>query len=170
VEAFNATLEEATLADFLIHVLDASQLEVMEFYNTTMRVLDDLGADTKQMLVVFNKVDKVSDPSALFALRRHFPEAVSVSAKTGEGMDELIERISEFVARGTMTVELRLPSARADLLARLHRDGTVRELTYEDGFTRVVATIPTRALELFAPFLDVPLSEPSDEVVPVAAS
>ena len=170
VEAFNATLEEATLADFLIHVLDASQLEVMEFYNTTMRVLDDLGADTKQMLVVFNKVDKVSDPSALFALRRHFPEAVSVSAKTGEGMDELIERISEFVARGAMTVELRLPSARADLLARLHRDGTVRELTYEDGFTRVVATIPTRALELFAPFLDVPLSEPSDEVVPVAAS
>ena len=80
-------------------------------------------------------------------------------------MDELIERISEFVARGTMTVELRLPSERADLLARLHRDGTVRELTYEEGFTRVVATIPTRALEVFAPFLDVPLSEPIDEAV-----
>src|SRR4029079_4277386 len=45
VEAFNATLEEATLSDFLIHVLDASQLEVMEFYNTTMKVLSELGAD-----------------------------------------------------------------------------------------------------------------------------
>jgi GTP-binding protein HflX len=90
VEAFNATLEEAALSDFLIHVLDASQPEVMEFYNTTMKVLTDLGANTKQMLVVFNKVDKVSDPSALFALRRHFPDAVSVSAKTGEGMDDLV--------------------------------------------------------------------------------
>ncbi len=128
----------------------------MEFYNTTMRVLDDLGADTRQMLMVFNKVDKVSDPAALFALRRHFPEAVSVSAKTGQGMDELIERASEFVARGTITVDLRLPSGRADLLARLHRDGTVRDLRYEDGFACVVGTLPTRALEIFAPFLAVP--------------
>jgi GTP-binding protein HflX len=165
VEAFNATLEEAALSDFLIHVLDASQPEVMEFYNTTMKVLNDLGADTKQMLVVFNKVDKVSDPLALFALRRHFPDAVSVSATTGEGMEELVERISEFVGRGTMTVDLRLPSERADLLARLHREGAVRELHYEEGFTRVAAAIPTRSLEVFAPFLSVPEASLVDETV-----
>ncbi len=153
VEAFNATLEEAALSDFLIHVLDASQPEVMEFYNTTMRVLADLGADTKQMLVVFNKIDKVSDPDALAALRRHFPDAVFVSVQTGAGMEELVERISEFVARGTMTIELRLPAARADLLARLHREGTVSEVHYEGEATRVTATIPTRSLEIFAPFL-----------------
>ncbi len=166
VEAFKATLEEAALADFLIHLLDASQEEVMEFYNTTMRVLAELGADTKQMLVVFNKIDKVREPHVLPALRRHFPEAVFVSVQTGEGMDELIARISEFVARGTITVELRLPSARADLLARLHRDGTVRDVQYEPDFTRVAATIPTRSLEIFAPFLPLPASV--DEVVPAA--
>ncbi len=166
VEAFKATLEEAALADFLIHLLDASQEEVMEFYNTTMRVLAELGAETKQMLVVFNKIDKVSEPHVLPALRRHFPEAVFVSVQTGEGMDELIARISEFVARGTITVELRLPSARADLLARLHRDGTVRDVQYEHDFTRVAATIPTRSLEIFAPFLPLPASV--DEVVPAA--
>jgi 50S ribosomal subunit-associated GTPase HflX len=71
-------------------------------------------------------------------------------------MEELVERISEFVGRGTMTVDLRLPSERADLLARLHREGAVRELKYEEGFTRVVAAIPTRSLEVFAPFLSVP--------------
>src|SRR3954453_18173805 len=146
VEAFNATLEEAALSDFLIHVLDASQDEVMEFYNTTMRVLSDLGADTKQMLIVFNKVDKVSDPAALAGVRRHFPDAVFVSVQTGEGMDKLTERISEFVARGTISVDLRLPSERADLIARLHRDASVRELSYEEGFSRVVAAIPTRSL------------------------
>ena len=168
VEAFNATLEEAAVADFVIHVLDASQPEVMEFYNTTMSVLTELGADTKQMLIVFNKVDKVSDPAALVALRRHFPDAVSVSALTGEGMDELVERISEFVARGTMTVELRLPAARADLLARLHRDGTVRELEYGEEFTTVVATIPTRALEVFAAFLTVPVPHPLAAAAPAS--
>jgi len=165
VEAFNATLEEAAVADFLIHVLDSSQPEVMEFYNTTMSVLTDLGASTKQMLIVFNKVDKVDDPSALFALRRHFPDAVSVSALSGEGIDELIERISEFVARGTMTVDLRLPAARADLLARLHREGSVRRVQYDGEFTTVVATMPTRALEAFAPFLAAPLPEPVDTTV-----
>jgi GTP-binding protein HflX len=153
VEAFKATLEEATLSDFLIHVLDASQPEVMEFYNTTMKVLTDLGADTRQMLVVFNKIDKVVDEHVMPALRRHFPDAVFVSIQTGEGMDELIERISEFVARGTISVELRVPTARADLLARLHREGTVQDVRYEHDFTHVTATIPTRSLEIFAPFL-----------------
>ena len=167
VEAFNATLEEAALSDFLIHVLDASQPEVMEFYNTTMRVLSDLGAETKQMLVVFNKVDKISDPDALSALRRHFPEAVFVSVQSGQGMEELIARISEFVARGTMTVELRVPAARADLLARLHREGTVHETHYEDDSTRVVATIATRALEVYAPFLPVPAATAKPEAATV---
>lgn len=105
------------------------------------------------MLVVFNKIDKVTDPYAINTLRRHFPDAVFVSVHTGDGMDALVERISEFVARGTMTLELCLPAARADLLARLHRDGTVRELNYEECATRVTATIPTRSLEIFAPFL-----------------
>jgi len=91
-------------------------------------------------------------------LRRHFPNAVFVSVRTGEGMEQLIERISEFVARGTMTVELRLPAARADLLARLHRDGTVHETKYEPDFTQVAATIPTRSLEIFAPFLPLPVT------------
>ncbi len=164
VEAFNATLEEAALSDFLIHVLDASQEEVMTFYNTTMRVLAQLGADTKQMLVVFNKVDKVTDPLALPALRRHFPDAVFVSVQTGAGMEELVERISDFVARGTLTVELRLPPERADLLARLHRDGTVDEVEYAGTYTHVRATMPSRSLETFAPFLypaATPLPEPA---------
>ena len=98
VEAFNATLEEATLSDFLIHLLDASQPEVMEFYNTTMKVLAELGADERRMLVVFNKIDLVEDPAALAALRRHFPDAVFISVRTGEGLDDLIERMAAQVA------------------------------------------------------------------------
>src|SRR4051794_39685323 len=97
VEAFNATLEEATMSDFLIHLLDASQPEVLEFYNTTMKVLAELGADDKRMLVAFNKIDKISDPTVLVTLRRHFPDALFLSVHTGQGIAELIERMGEMI-------------------------------------------------------------------------
>src|SRR4029434_2161402 len=86
VEAFNATLEESVLADFLIHVLDASQPAVLEFYQTTVRVLAELGSHDKPTLVVFNKIDKVADPAVLAHLRRHFPDGLFISVHTGEGI------------------------------------------------------------------------------------
>lgn len=152
VESFNATLEEAALSDFLIHVLDASHPKVMDFYNTTMHVLGELGADTKQMLVVFNKMDKVDDPSTRVILRRHFPKAVFVSVHTGEGMDELIERISGFVNQDTVTLNLSLPIERTDLLARLHRDGRVHSTEYVDAFVHVQATLFGKSAEFFNEF------------------
>lgn len=159
VEAFHATLEEAAVSDFLIHVLDASHPRVMEFYNTTMKVLADLGADTKQTLVVFNKMDRVEDPATRVVLRRHFPEAVFVSVHTGQGMEELIERIGEFVSRGTLEVSLRLPLDRADLLARLHRDGVVHHVDYEDEAIAVQAAVSGRTREIVASFIvDSPVS------------
>jgi GTP-binding protein HflX len=160
VESFNATLEEAALSDFLVHVLDASHPRVMEFYNTTMKVLEDLGADTKQMLVVFNKMDRVEDPATRAILRRHFPEAVFVSVHAGQGLDELVERIAGFVSAGTERVDLRLPVDRADLLARLHREGAVQQVDYEDDFVRVRATVSSRVAQELAVFQVRRASEP----------
>jgi GTPase len=156
VEAFHATLEEAALADFLIHVLDASHPRVLEFFNTTMDVLVDLGANTKDMLVVFNKIDKLRDDHTRVVLRRHFPEAVFVSVHSGEGLNELIERIGGFVRQGTLSVELRLPLERSDLLARLHREGTVEHLAYEPDHIAVTATVPVRSLDAYAGFEVIP--------------
>jgi GTP-binding protein HflX len=156
VESFNATLEEAAFADFLIHVLDGSQRNVIEFYNTTMRVLGELGADTKEMLVVINKIDMLDGPAdagILAGLRAHFPGAVFVSIKTGAGIKELIDRIMAFVSKDIVTVELRLPTGRADLMAKLHREGTQGAIHYDGEWTYVTATMPTRALDHFAPFL-----------------
>ena len=155
VESFNATLEEAAFSDFLIHVLDASQPEVVQFYNTTMRVLGDLGADTKRMLVVFNKIDKVTDPGVLTGLRLHFPGALFISVLTGEGVDGLVEEIAEFLSNSVCTVELRIPAARSDLLARIHRDGTLLRIEYEGDVAHVCAVVPKRAMETLAPFVAV---------------
>ena len=69
VEAFKATLEEATQADFLVHLLDASAPEVVQFHRTTLDVLEELGAGERPAITVFNKVDKVADPAILHRLR-----------------------------------------------------------------------------------------------------
>jgi len=168
VESFNATLEEAAFSDFLIHVLDASQPNVMECYETTMRVLADLGADTKQTLVVFNKVDKVQDPASLAHLRRRFPDAVMVSVHTGAGMVELVDRISDFVRKESVTVDLRIPAGRSDLLARLHREGVQGAIHYEGEWVHITATLPTQVLDRYAPFLAAATAEPdAPAAVPV---
>jgi GTP-binding protein HflX len=149
VEAFNATLEEATLSDFLIHLLDASQPEVMEFYNTTVKVLTELGADAKRTIVAFNKIDKVRDSTVLTALRTHFPDAVFLSVHTGEGLEELVERMGELVANGMVTRELRIPHSAGALLAQLHRHARVLETHYEGEDVRIVAVLPARLAETF---------------------
>lgn len=153
VEAFNATLEEAVQADFLIHLLDASQSQVVEFFNTTVKVLAELGADGKPTLVVFNKIDKVVDPAVLPGLRRHFPEALFVSVQSNAGLDELVDRISTFVSNGTDTQELRLPSSASERIARLHRQGRVLETEYIGDEVRIVARLTHRLAADYAEFV-----------------
>ena len=152
VEAFNATLEEAVLSDFLIHVLDASQPEVLDFYETTRSVLAELGADARRTLLVFNKIDRLSESDTVPALRAHFPEAVFISVKTGAGLEALVERISEFVADDLMTLELRIPQSRSDLIARLHRDADIRHSDYEGDAVRLRVRVTPRAAGAFAEF------------------
>jgi GTP-binding protein HflX len=153
VEAFNATLEESALSDFLIHVLDASATEVMEFYNTTMKVLGELGAGEQPMLIVFNKIDKVTEPATLNRLRQHFPEAHFISVKTGEGLPGLVERMSELVSNGALVRELRIPQSLTEMLARLHRHARVVEMEYLEDEVRVVAVLPARLAEEYAEFV-----------------
>lgn len=146
VEAFKATLEEAVVADFLVHVLDASHPQVYDFYETTMRVLEELGADNKRIITVLNKVDLVHDQSTLHVLRVHFPEGVFVSAKQGEGLDDLLHRMSDLLTDRVQRVELALPLERADLLSLLHRTSKVLSVKYEPAFARVVASVPPKVL------------------------
>ena len=153
IESFNATLEEAALSDFLIHVLDASHPRVLEFYETTKNVLEELGADTSQALVVFNKMDLVDDETTRAWLQGRFPEAVFISVHSGRGLDELVERLSELVSRQTRSVELLLPLERPELLARLHREGVVHSIAYEENGARVLATVPPRLHDALAGFM-----------------
>jgi GTP-binding protein HflX len=153
VESFNATLEEAVMADFLIHLLDASNPRVLEFYGTTMKVLSELGAADKQTLTVFNKIDLIDDPLTKTLLRQHHPDALFISVHTGEGLDELLQQLGGLVSHGSEEILLQLPQERSDLLARLHREGIVHETQYEGGLIRLRASVSARFRQSLAPFV-----------------
>lgn len=144
VEAFKATLEEAVLADFLIHVLDASAPEVYAFYETTRSVLAELGAADKPTVIVLNKIDLIAgDDARRHELKSHFdPNAVFVSVATGEGIETLIHRLTGMMVDRVARLPLRIPQARQDLIALLHREGKIVQQDYDGNDIVLTAIIP----------------------------
>ena len=142
VEAFKATLEEAVLADFLIHVLDATSPEIERFHETTLKVLGELGAVDKQTITVLNKIDLVADPDRRAELKHLYPDALAISAFTGLGMEQLLQKCSEVLADRVRRHRYRIPQSRADLIGMLHRDAKVLSTDYEDNDILVTAVVP----------------------------
>ncbi len=142
VEAFKATLEEAVLADFLIHVLDATSPEIGRFHETTLKVLGELGAVDKRTITVLNKIDRVTDPDRLAELRHLFPDALAISAANGQGLEELLQKCSEVLADRVRRRRYRIPQSRADIMGTLHRDAKVLSTEYEGNDILVTAVVP----------------------------
>ncbi len=142
VEAFKATLEEAVLADFLIHVLDATALEIERFHDTTLEVLEELGAHDKPVITVLNKIDLVTDPEELGALSLRFPEALRVSSLTGAGLDALLAACAVVLAARVSRKDYRIPQQRADLVGLLHREAKVLSTDYDGDDILVCAVVP----------------------------
>ena len=142
VEAFKATLEEAVLADFLIHVLDATSPEISRFHDTTLEVLAELGAGDKRSITVLNKIDRVADPDRLAELDRLFPGALHVSALHGSGLDQVLQACTEVLADRVRLRSFRIPQQRADLVSLLHREAKVLGTDYEGDDILVKAVVP----------------------------
>jgi len=152
VEAFKATLEESVLADFIIHVLDASSPEVEKFYETTMEVLAELGAGDKPVITVLNKIDALNDPVKLAGLEVSFPNTISVSALTGQGMDTLLAKCSEMLVDRVTTLTYRIPQSRGDIPGLLHRDAKVLTTEYDGNDMVLTAIVPAAVAGKIAEF------------------
>lgn len=154
VEAFGATLEETRLADLVLHVVDAHQDEdeMMEMLRAVGEVLEEIGAGEQPRLLVLNKADLLDQDRRDELFFQH-PEAVLVSAVTGEGIDVLAERIEQEFERRRRFVELLLPYSEGAALAELH-DIAGDELEREDTAegVRVRTRLPTAIADRFAPF------------------
>ena len=141
VEAFRSTLEEVADADFLVHLVDASAPEPDARIAAVRTVLREIGAAELPELVVFTKSDTTTPRGVADLLAQH-PGSVSVSARSGAGLTELLATIGDRLRALELVVELRVPYGRGDVLAALHREGEVLVEVHEEGGTRVRARLP----------------------------
>ncbi|GBC87353.1 GTPase HflX [bacterium HR12] len=124
VEAFRSTLEEVARADLVLHVADAASSELEAQIEAVRTVLAEIGAGRVPEILALNKIDLLA-PGERDRLRERHPEAVLISAATGEGLEELLERAAERLPRYPVRVEVLIPHDRGDLLALLHREAEV---------------------------------------------
>lgn len=146
VEAFKATLEEAALADFLIEVIDVNSPCIEEHHKTTNQVLAELGAGDRTRITVFNKTDLVVDEFRIPRLARRFEKAVFISARTGDGIEELEGRLAAELGRHLTVTEFTFPLRRYDLVALLHRTSHVYSEKVEEDRVHITAAVPKQAL------------------------
>jgi len=152
VEAFRSTLEEVTRADLIVHVADASAVEMEPQIEAVRTVLGEIGAGGVPEVLALNKMDLVSDLDRERIARRH-PDAIPISALTGEGLDRLLDRVAEAIPRFPVSVTALVPHDRGDLVAMLHREAEVlSEQPREDG-TLIRARVSERAFAQLRSFL-----------------
>ncbi|VEG54031.1 HSR1-like GTP-binding protein [Mycolicibacterium aurum] len=158
VEAFRSTLEEVVDAELLVHVVDGSDANPLAQINAVRQVVNDVVAERDRPsapeLLVVNKID-AADELALAHLRRALPDAVFVSAHTGEGLARLQSRMAEMIAPRDTVVDVTIPYSRGDLVNRVHAEGRIDSVEHMEAGTRFKARVPialAAALDGFATY------------------
>ena len=160
VEAFRSTLEEVGEADLIVHVVDSSHADPVGQVDAVHEVLREIdGVSDIPELMVLSKAD-LADPISLITLRTRYPDAVVVSALTGEGIDELIAAIEERLPRPSEDVDYVIPYTHGSLIARVHDEGDVLSEEYTPQGTRIRARVYRGLAKALAA---VAVSESADE-------
>ena len=145
IEAFHATLEEVQESPFLVHVADASSPLLNEKIEAVGEVLEALGAEDKDHLLVLNKRDQI-DAETRTGLKRRFPDAVQTSALTGEGLDLLRDRLAGLLRLGMREVTLRFHAQGRGWLEKVYREGQVISRSDDGNCTILQARLPEKLL------------------------
>jgi GTP-binding protein HflX len=142
IDAFKSTLEEVSDSDLIVHVVDGSDPDPLEQFNSVREVLQEIKADNIPEIIAINKTDKISDET-MGNLKRIFPEAVFVSAYSGFGIETLLKTIDDRLPDPSVEMMLTIPYSRGDLLARVHEDGKVLKTEHNDSGTQIHAFVPS---------------------------
>lgn len=142
VESFKATLEEVKEADVLLHVVDVSHPLFRHLYDAVMSVLEQLGALNKTTILVFNKIDKLTDRHWLKDLQANYENAVCVSALTKEGLADLDQKITKMLTHHMVEIDVVIPIQRMDLVNLAHSEGQVVAVKYYNDTINLRAMVP----------------------------
>lgn len=161
VAAFRATLEEVVQADLLLHVIDASHPRYQEQSDAVFSVLNELGAADKPVITVYNKTDLLENPHLKERLLR-LPDSVAISARDGDGIADLLDRVRAFLRRRSVDTVLLIPYGDSGILAKLYDLGAVNAAEYTADGIRVAASLPPDEAAAFQRYTTTE-EEPNDE-------
>src|SRR5437667_5491247 len=142
IESFKATLEEVGEADLLIHIVDLSHPRVDDQMEAVEGVIKELNAFGKQTVIVFNKIDKLQNRETVDTYVKRFSGSVAISARTGEGVNNLVQALQDALSAWRLRSRFRIPASESALIAEIHRVGHVLELRYEGDGALIVAHVP----------------------------
>ncbi len=154
VAAFHSTLEEINEADLLLHIIDASHTNAAAQFESVQSTLAEIKADNIPVINVFNKSDLLEDPAeARQLLSETDPDSFLISAKTGQGLDDLKLGIMKRLFEQMIPVKVRLPYTEGSLIALFHDQGIVDYLENERSGVIIQGSIPGRFITRFQSFL-----------------
>lgn len=142
VASFKSTLEEARQADLLLHVVDASNPEAEEQAETVEKVLEEIGVEIRNFVLVLNKSDAVKDREIVDVLRAKYACSVTVSAVTGEGLDQLAAIVAERLGNGFVDVEVETSAGNGKLFAFLAEHSEILDRQYTDSRVTLTCRLP----------------------------
>ncbi len=152
VAAFRATLEEIAEADLLLHVVDISHPNAMNQAEAVHETLKEIEAENVPMITVLNKIDRLTDPGAARSAVERFPQAVAISARTGEGIDDLLGMLRSTLYETFTPILVRLPYQEGQLISLFHEFGQVERLEHGRKGVLIQGRIPGRLVAQFKPW------------------
>lgn len=152
IAAFHATLEEIAEADLLLHVVDISHPNALNQYQAVQDTLKEIDAQHIPMATALNKADLLRDPQGARDVLQNFSKAVVISAKSGEGVPELLRLIRAELYESYAPIEVRLPYQQGALISLFHELGQVERVEHGRGGMVIQGRIPGRLLAQFAPW------------------
>lgn len=152
VAAFRATLEEIAEADLLLHVVDISHPNAMNQVEAVHETLIEIQAENVPMITVLNKIDRLADPAAARLAVERFPQAVAMSARTGEGIDDLLGMLRNTLYETFTPILVRLPYQQGQLISLFHEFGQVERSEHGRKGVLMQGRIPGRLVAQFKPW------------------
>ena len=142
VAAFKGTLEEALFADILINLVDISDPAVFEHVETTLTVLEELGSESRPIIHVLNKVDRLEDKNLIRKYKLKYPNVVEISALTGEGIPELVEAMVTELKKQRTLVTLKVDQSEYNIVSEVMKLGHVYNTDYEGNDVIISVELP----------------------------
>ncbi len=152
VAAFQATLEEITEADLLLHVVDISHPNALNQYQSVQKTLEEIGAGHIPAVTALNKIDRLNQPEVARETVRKYSKAIAISAREGIGLPELLELIKKELYETYTPILVRLPYQQGALISLFHEAGQVERIEHERGSVLMQGRIPGRLAAEFSPW------------------